>query len=191
VNLMCRLTALLGISLILHGCSSLINVTTSEPLQVNPGKRSVGARIDDSRIQTIAEVNLKKAHAGIPNGNVHVNTFNGVVLLTGQVANDEIRQIAGETVNKINPVRQVHNEIEVRPNAVVTEKSYDTWLTTKVKGQLLARGDIEGRRVKVVSEGKTVFLMGLVSRDESERITEITRTTRGVGKVVRVFEYID
>lgn len=173
------------------GCTALIDVTTSEPLQVDPGKRTTGARIDDSNIETVASVNLRKAHAGILNGNVHVNSFNGVVLLSGQIATDELRQLAGETVNKIHTVRQVHNEIQVGPNASLGEINYDTWLTTKVKGKLLARGDIEGRRVRVVTEGKSVFLMGLVSRDEAERITEVTRTTNGVRQVVRVFEYID
>lgn len=178
-------------TMLLSGCTALIDVTTSEPLQVDPGKRTTGARIDDGNIERVAAVNLRKAHAGILNGNVHVNSFNAVVLLTGQVANEELRALAGDTVNKIHTVRQVHNEIQIGNNASLGDINYDTWLTTKVKSKLLARGDIEGRRVRVVTEGKTVYLMGLVSRDEAERITDVTRTTGGVRQVVRVFEYID
>lgn len=172
-------------------CTTLIDITTSEPLQIDPGKRTAGARMDDSQIETIAAVNLRKVHAGILNGNVHVNSFNGVVLLTGQVANEELRSIAGNTVNKINNVRQVHNELQVGPNATFTDINYDTWLTTKVKGKLLARGDIEGRRVRVITENGTVFLMGLATREEADRITGVASNTRGVRKIVRVFEYID
>jgi osmotically-inducible protein OsmY len=175
----------------LTGCSTIIDVTTSEPIHVNPGKRTLGAKIDDSNIETIAAVNLNKAHPQLANGNVHVNSFNAVLLITGQVASDQARQIANETLNKISTVRQVHNELQVRRPTTFSERSYDTWLTTKVKSQLLALGDIEGRRVRVITEAKTVFLMGLVSRREADRITEVVRTTGGVGKVVKVFEYID
>lgn len=175
----------------LGGCSTIIEATTSEPIYVNPGKRTLGAKIDDSNIETIAAVNLTKAHPQIDSGNVHVNSYNAVVLLTGQVASEQARQIAGETVNKISTVRQVHNEIQVGQQTTFSERSYDTWLTTKVKTQLLVLGDIEGRRVRVITEAKTVFLMGLVSRREAERITDVVRTTGGVGKVVKVFEYID
>jgi|SRR5690606_10882271 osmotically-inducible protein OsmY len=182
---------LLGSILLATGCTRIIEATTSEPIYVNPGKRTLGAKIDDSNIETIAAVNLAKAHPQIADGNVHVNSYNAVVLLTGQVASDKARQLAGETVNKINTVRQVHNEIQVRPPLPLSERAYDTWLTTKVKSQLLVLGDIEGRRVKVVTEAKTVFLMGLVSRREADRITDVVRTTGGVGKVVKVFEYLD
>lgn len=185
------LTALLGSIMVLSGCSTIIDATTSEPIHVNPGKRTLGAKIDDSNIETIAAVNLNKAHVDLAEGNVHVNSFNAVVLLTGQVATDELRQIAGDTVNKINTVRQVHNELQVGRQTSFSERAYDTWLTTKVKTQLLALGDIEGRRVRVITEAKTVFLMGLVSRREAERITDVVRTTGGVGKVVKVFEYLD
>lgn len=182
---------LLGSILLATGCTRIIEATTSEPIYVNPGKRTLGAKIDDSNIETIAAVNLAKAHPQIADGNVHVNSYNAVVLLTGQVASDKARQLAGETVNKINTVRQVHNEIQVRPPLPLSERAYDTWLTTKVKSQLLVLGDIEGPRVKVVTEAKTVFLMGLVSRREADRITDVVRTTGGVGKVVKVFEYLD
>ena len=36
----------------------------------------------------------------------------------------------------------------------------------------------------------TTYLLGLVSQREGDAATEITRTTKGVQKVVRVFEYI-
>jgi len=43
----------------------------------------------------------------------------------------------------------------------------------------------------VVTENSVVYLMGLVKREEANDATEIARTTSGVQKVVRVFEYID
>jgi osmotically-inducible protein OsmY len=45
--------------------------------------------------------------------------------------------------------------------------------------------------VKVVTESGVVHLMGLVTRAEADASSEIASTTKGVQKVVRVFEYID
>lgn len=177
--------------LLISGCTALINATTSEPIYVDLGKRTLGARIDDSKIETVAAVNINKANPAFAETNVQVTSFNAVVLLTGQVTNDTLRDLAAETVKKIPQVRQVHNELLSTANITLGQKSYDTWLTTKVKSKLLAFGDIEGRRVKVVSENKTVFLMGLATRKEADNITDVARNTSGVKQVVRVFEYID
>ena len=45
--------------------------------------------------------------------------------------------------------------------------------------------------VKVVTEARTVFLMGVVKREEGDAAAEIAARTSDVVKVVKVFEYID
>jgi osmotically-inducible protein OsmY len=45
--------------------------------------------------------------------------------------------------------------------------------------------------VKVTTEATTVFLMGIVTRQEADAAVEIARNTEGVRKVVKVFEYIE
>lgn len=182
---------LLVLTMIFSGCARLIDATTSEPIYVHPGKRTTGARIDDRNIETIALVNMLKAHPGLADARLIVNSHNGVVLLTGQVATHELRQIASDTVNKISTVRQLHNELQVGPYVPVSTRTYDTWLTTKIKSKLIANDEIDQGRIRVITEDKTVFLMGMVSRREAEVVTDIARTTSGVKKVVRVFEYIN
>lgn len=177
--------------LLISSCARLIDATTSDPIYVHPGKRTVGAKIDDRNIETIAMVNLIKAHPGLADARIIVNSHNGVVLLTGQVASADIRQTASDTVNKINTVRQLHNELQVGPYVPVSTRTYDTWLTTKIKTRLATNDAIDSSRVRVVTEAKTVFLMGMLSRHEAEIVTDTARTTGGVKKVVRVFEYID
>lgn len=173
------------------GCTTLVNATTKDPIELNPGKRSMGMRIDDRQLETIATVNIKRAHERLDQAPISVHSYNGVVLLTGQVPNRELRRTAGETVSKIHSVRQVHNELEVEEATSFLSRTNDAWLTTKVKTQLLASRDVEGGRVRVITENGAVYLMGLVSRAEADTVTEIVRHTGGVKKVVRVFEYID
>ena len=52
-------------------------------------------------------------------------------------------------------------------------------------------GSFSANQIKVVTEGSAVYLLGLVTRKEAQAAVEIARTTGGVQKVVRVFEYIE
>jgi osmotically-inducible protein OsmY len=79
----------------------------------------------------------------------------------------------------------------VSGNTSTLTRSSDTWLTTKVKSSLLAAEEIQGNRVTVVTEDGVVYLMGLVSHAEAERIVNVARSTGGVEKVVQIFEWID
>ena len=44
--------------------------------------------------------------------------------------------------------------------------------------------------VKVVTEAGVVYLMGLVTREEAEAAVDVARTTSGVSRVVKEFEYL-
>ncbi|MGD8175514.1 BON domain-containing protein [Marinimicrobium sp. ARAG 43.8] len=173
------------------GCTTIVGATTDEPIELNPGKRTFGMRIDDQQIETIATVNINKVSDTLSDAPISVHSYNAVVLLVGQVPNQDVRSLAGRTAGQIHSVRQVHNELEVSEPISFMTRTNDTWLTTKVKTKLYASRDVEGGRVKVVTENSSVYLMGLVSRAEADKITDIVRNTGGVQRVVRVFEYID
>jgi len=186
-----RWLVLLICSLQLLGCAQIINVTTSEPIQLSPYKRSLGTKIDDIQLATVARVNLKKASDELAEARINIDCFNGYLLLTGQVPSVELRELATTTLSTIHGLRELHNHLSVAPDVKITTLSYDTWLTTKLKTKLMVNRQIDSGRIRIVTEAKTVFLMGLVSRYQAERITEIASTTRGVGAVVKVFEYVD
>lgn len=174
----------------LGGCAKIITVTTSEPIQINTNKRTLGTRINDQQLETVSRVNLNKASEQLEDAHINIDSFNGIVLLTGQVPNDQLRMLAGDTVGKINPVRQVHNELAARAPTTFQERSKDSWITTKIKTKLVA-SSIQSRRIRIITEAQTVFLMGLVSRYEADRITKVAQNTSGVKQVVKVFEYVD
>ncbi len=179
------LTLQLGL---LQACSNIISATTDEPFQEQPAERSAGGFIDDEIIETKALVNIDKSSEQLAQSHIVVVSFNGTVLLAGQVGSEELRQAAAQAVSKLN-VRRVHNEITVSGDTSMVARSNDTWITSKIKSKVLVNGDIDGSTIKVVTENGVVYLMGLVSKQEAEAITEIARTTAGVQKVVRIFEY--
>lgn len=184
----CTLIALLLIS---SGCATVIDATTDEPVNLNKGKRTIGAMVDDQQLETIATVNLKKAGDDIKHSNINVVAFNGIILLTGQVPRNELRLLAGDTVKQIHKVRQVFNEIQVQGKTSLLSRTNDTWLTTKVKSNLLANKDIDSGRIKIVTEDGTVYMLGLLSRVEADRAAQAISRIGGVQKVVKAVEYID
>ena len=167
-------------------------VATGAPAIVGvPDADDVGALVEDESIETKGKVNINAADEGFKNAHFSVTSYNGYVLIAGQVAKDELKQKASEVMREIRGVRRIYNELSVAGNTNAMTRSSDTWLTTKVKSALLASSEIEGNRVKVVTENGVVYLMGLVSRAEAERIADSARGAYGAQKVVQLFEFID
>ncbi len=173
---------------LLQGCSNILSATTDSPYEAQ-GERSTGGMIDDEIIETKALVNIDKASDELSQAHIVVVSVNGVVLLAGQVKNEQLRQQAAVAVDKLN-VRRIHNEITIAGSTSMVARSNDSWITSKIKSKLLLNGKIDGSKVKVVTENGVVYLMGLVTKAEAEAITDTARTTSGVQKVVRIFEYV-
>ncbi len=182
---------LLGFILASLGCATVLEATHEEPIEIDKGKRTLGAFIDDQQLETVAKVNINKASPALKESHISVVAYNGIILLTGQVPSNSLRNKAGETVQRIHTVRQVFNEIQVQGKTSLLARTNDSWLTTKVKTTLLAHRDIDSGRIKVVTEAGVVYLLGLLSRVEAERAAEVVSTIGGVQKVVKAVEYID
>ncbi len=191
LQLLSRATTILVLMSLLSACSSLISATRSGPIQEDYGKRSFGSFIDDGLIETKTRVNLKKANEQLKQAHIGVTSYNGVVLLAGQVPSAELRELAGTVAGKVRNVKRVHNELAIAGPISLPARSNDSWLTTKVKSKLLASSAVKGRRIKVVTENGVVHLMGLVTRNEADEVVSVVKGTFGVQKIVRIFEYID
>jgi osmotically-inducible protein OsmY len=121
---------------------------------------------------------------------LNVTSYNGVVLVTGEVPTEALRERVTDIVRNVDKVRTLHNEVILAAPSSLMARSSDAVLTGKIKARLIGEKGFDSTRVKVVSEGGAVYLMGLVTRDEAEIATEIARTTDGVQRVVRIFEYV-
>ena len=77
------------------------------------------------------------------------------------------------------------------PQVQWSQETSDSYITSKVKTQMFTSSELSSIDIKVVTEKGVVYLMGIVSRAESEVATEIARQTGGVQKVVKLFQYTD
>ena len=178
-------------TLLLSSCSSIISVSRDEPIGEDYGKRTPGAYVDDQLIETKSKVNLKKVDTRFAQAQVRIDSFNGVVLLTGNVPASEMRDSATEIIRKIRKVRRVNNELHVSPPRSFGAKAGDAWLSNKVKTRLRFTKKAPHSRVNVVTNNGVIYLMGLVTRKEAGTIVNVAKKSYGLQKIVRVFEYID
>ncbi len=180
-----------GLTLLLSACGSLLATMEADTIEDDPGERTIGQLIEDDNIETKSVVNIHAADEAFDEAHVVVVSFNGYVLLAGQVASEELKAKATDVVRKVHGVRRIYNELEVAAPSSGMTRTSDTWITTKVKSWLLGSSDIEGTRVKVVTENGVVYLMGLATREEADRISDKAASIGGVQRVVRLFEIID
>ena len=111
------------------------------------------------------------------------------MLLVGQATESTYSNQLEQQVRELKNVNTVYNQIQIRPLPQLGEVSKDSWLTTKVKAQLIGSKQLRDATIKVITEGQEVFLLGYVSREQGNVAADIARNVSGVKKVVKVFEY--
>ncbi|WP_170178648.1 division/outer membrane stress-associated lipid-binding lipoprotein [Pseudoalteromonas sp. PS5] len=187
---MMRIASLLAAVLLLQGCAAAVVAGTAGAVSAANDRRTIGAQIDDNNIEIKGTLAIKEVKRLADHANITLVSVNGVVLMIGQVANQEMKTEAERALHNIAGVKQVHNQLRISTNIGITTKTHDTWLTSKVKTKLLAADEVNGANIKVVTENSEVFLMGLVSKQEANSAVEIARHINGVKRVVKAFEYI-
>jgi osmotically-inducible protein OsmY len=162
--------------------------TAAVGVLVATDRRTSGAQLEDETIQLRAAGRIRE-NVG-DRVHVNVNSYNRQVLLTGEVPNAQDRQLVEQIVSRVENVRAIVNELGVMGNSTLTQRSSDSLITGRVKAAMVDAKDIFANSFKVVTERGTTYLMGRVTQREANRATEITRSTSGVQRVVRVLEII-
>ncbi len=153
--------------------------------------KSPSKAFDDSRNESLASKRIQNANPALKDANISVTSFDGIVLITGQVPSADLIPIATAEVEPLRNVRKVHNELQVAGKTSMLSRTNDSWLTTKVKSSLAANEDTDATRIKVVTENSVVYLLGRLTRAEADAAVTVTRDVQGVQKIVKVFEYIN
>ena len=179
---------LVATATLLQGCFPLAAVGVGATAVVLTDRRSPGFYIEDESIEWKIRVQVIE---GFKDAHINATSYNLAVLLTGQVPTEDAKK-AIEVAARSNPgVKNVTNEITVGGNSSLASRSSDSLVTTSVKARLINNGKVSPSHVKVVTESGAVYLMGIVTREEADAAAEIARTTSGVTRVVKVFDYVD
>ncbi|TDN50492.1 BON domain-containing protein [Azoarcus indigens] len=173
---------------LLQGCFPVVAGGAVAGAAIATDRRTSGAYVEDQGIEWKTSSRLSERFGDA----IHINvtSYNRNVLLTGEVPNETIRAEIERIAAGVENVRGIINEAVVAGNSSLTARGNDTLITSNVKARFVDSQRFSANHVKVVTEANVVFLLGLVTRAEADAASEIARTSQGVRKVVRVFEYI-
>mgnify|MGYP006184998045 CR=1 FL=1 len=178
---------------------------TAAPASDAAAERSVGQTIDDATITASVKTRLL-ADERTKGFDINVDTYNGVVSLTGGADSMADKMAATEVVGQVEDVVRVENKLtvagegtEARQDANTATASGevreamdeagdgidDAWITSKVKTQLLADDQVKGTQINVDTKGNVVTLTGTAPSAEARaKAIELAKATRGVRGVV-------
>ncbi len=177
---------LLAGSILASGCVPAISLLA---IDVVRDERKPRAYWQDNK----AEMDIRFAiyrNKTISDTNVSVTIWNAVVLLTGEVPNQQAIDRILDITKSHHYTRQVVNRIELAGRTNRASRINDSWLTGRVKSALVISGTVDPTRFKVVTERANVYLMGLVTSAEATEAVMIVRGVPGVVRVIKVFEYL-
>jgi osmotically-inducible protein OsmY len=191
MNIDKRLVLISFAALMLCGCPAAIIPAVGTVAIINEDRRTLGVLVEDQSIEQRAGGIISADSELKANSRINVVSYERMVLLTGEVTTEELRQRVVDIVRNVREVVHVYDQLTIAEPIAWTKRSGDALIATKVKVQLLKAEDVSGLHVKVVVDKGVVYLMGLVTEHEATVATEITRQVSGVQKVVQIFKYIN
>ncbi|KMK51850.1 hemolysin [[Actinobacillus] muris] len=177
--------------LFLQGCLATAVVGgAAVAAKVATDPRTAGRQLDDETLEEKVAYQLNKDDQIKEEARINVVSYNGKVLLIGQAPTEMAKETAKSIAAGVEGVSTVYNEIRIGQKIGIGQISQDSWITTKVKSQLLVNSQVKTTEVKVITENGEVFLMGNLSNTQANATAEVARNVRGVNKVVKVITYV-
>ena len=179
---------LLAVIVASSGCAAaLIGGALGAGAYVAMDRRNVSQVLTDQKIELGLTDQIYHTDDVPPDVHVSVTSYNGLVLLTGEVPRVEVQQRVMDLARATANVRDVYNQVTIGPSLPLGARNRDSWLTSQVKAKLIAhRGVLT--RVKVISNDGAVYLLGLSDQAEATDAYQVASKIEGVNKVIPVFE---
>ena len=176
----------------LQGCVAVVATTAAGGVLVAEDRRTNAAMLEDESLELKTQRRISEKFDQYRD-TIHINitSYNRNLLITGEVPSEEVKDGIGKILKETDNVRNVTNELANAAPTSIGSRSNDTLITSKVKSRFIEARKFQPNWVKVVTENKVVYLMGIVNHKEAADAADIAATTSGVEKVVKVFEYTD
>jgi len=184
-----NLLFILLISASLQGCFPVIAAGAGAGALMAQDRRTSGAYIEDEAIEDKAVNRITTQYKNT----VHVNvtSYNRNVLLSGEVPDQATKAQVERIVANIQNVGKIYNELTVGISSSLASRSNDSLVTSNVKMRFLNDKRFSATNVKVITENGVVYLLGIVNRREAEAASEVASASKGVSRVIQLFEYVE
>lgn len=175
----------------LHGCAAAVVGGGATAASLAVDRRTTGTVVEDEAIELKSKKLIFENQELRDKTHINVTSYNTRVLVTGEAPTESFKTRIINLIRGVDKVQHVYDEIVIAAPSSLISRSSDSVITSKLKTKLIAADNLPGVATKVVTESGVVYLMGLVTRAEADRATDIARQTGGVQKVVRLFQYTD
>jgi hyperosmotically inducible protein len=162
-------------------CLGLLSAAVIFGCAATPTRESTGEVVDDSAISS----KVKAALVQDPETkarDIGVNTYRGVVQLSGFVGSNAERAEAARDASQVAGVRSVQNDLKLNTEPTTVGSTIDdSTITTKVKAALVGNPVTKAREIKVTTSHGTVELSGFVgSNEEKDTAAQVASSVQGV-----------
>ena len=182
-------------SLLIVACSSVTTNPDNVTEQTSkPDRRSHEVISTDKIIETEAAAELNSDDEITSQSHITINAYNGAILISGETANEALKNKIVSIVQVIPNVTLIHDNLLIEPPSDANSRANDQLITDTIRTaltQIKSLPDFDPAMIQVVTENGTVFLMGIVRRDEGAIVIKITRLQPGVKQIITLFEYAD
>lgn len=182
---------LLGLLLLplLQGCvTAAVATGATAATAVATDPRSTDSMYDDQVISHEVETKIQDTKGMKDHSNVTATAYAGNVLLTGQVTTAALKAEMEQIAASVPKVKKVYNQLSVGPLTGAKTYSEDTWITTKVRAELLASQGFDSSDIKVVTQSNIVYLLGLGTQAQRDLAIQKIQAVSGVKEVVDLFQ---
>jgi len=128
--------------------------------------------------------------------NLSFLSYNQTVLITGEVPSEDVKNKIEIAVKKIDGVKAIKNYLLVGEQSTLKSKGLDVVATSNVKSRLFlnetktakSNSTVSPLHIKVYTERQEVYLLGIVTQEEADLAISIAKSSKGVNKVIPLFE---
>ena len=186
------LCVLLASSFILSACSPIVQgaAAVTTVVTMSNDRRSAGEILDDKSLD-LKLSNIVRKDTILEDMHINFKVYNKAVLMAGEAPSAKARDYLEKEIKKKAPkMKQLINEVAVMPNTGYLSRAKDGIITVQIETLFLNQEVFHPTHVRVMTERRTVYLMGSVTKREAEHATNLTASAKNVDKVVKLFNYL-
>lgn len=172
-----------GLSGVLGGCAGVVVGSGAVVATAAMEERGIKGAANDTLIHArVSEQLIDRSE--VLYRKVGITVSEGMVLLTGQVKTQGMRDDAVRLSWRASGVKEVINRVQVTTQGGIVDYARDSWVTSQLVGKLLLDENVQSINYDVKTVGGVVYLMGIAqNRAELERVTNHARNLSYVRKV--------
>lgn len=176
----------------LSGCLGFTaaSVFLSSGIAAFNDRRHLDVAAVDSRIIDTIEEKILQDNSLEQQAQVLVFSYNQKVLLRGYAPSETLRLRAVELALATDSVRQVYNQIKIGDKLGEIARSNDMLLSASIQATLISVVGIDASHPQILISNGDVYLMGLLTREETQALIPILEKVDGVRSVNSFVEYV-